>query len=140
MMPDALQAALTFNRTLTEGSPAEVRWTSCGRQYRAVGTVAKVNAKSVRVAIADAIYEPHYVKPRLDILEQNRASCGFCTTLQQTNPGEWCDAHSVEPMGTWERGNLLYPAGHEIMVPRCVFGALERWSVNNGVFPPGWSE
>ena len=26
-------------------------------------------------------------------LEQNRAICGYCQVLQQTNPGEWCDAH-----------------------------------------------
>ena len=40
--------------------------------------------------------------------------------------------------GHWSRHDadkVLYPAGHEISVPRCTFRSIERWSWNNGVFP-----
>lgn len=32
-------------------------------------------------------------------------------------------------------GQLLYPKGREIRVPRCTFNSIKLWSVNNGVFP-----
>lgn len=108
-MNQQFEAALQFDRTLAVGQRAYVRWTSCGNAYAALGEVAKVNPKSVRVKLFAAIYEPHYNLPAV--------------------PGE---------RGTWTNGKLLYEAGQEIIVPRCVFGAMERWSVNNGVFPETW--
>lgn len=47
--------ALMFDRTLTPDTPVIARWTNCGNFYTAPATVTKVNAKSVRVAISEAI-------------------------------------------------------------------------------------
>lgn len=52
-MTDLIQA-MKHNEELVVGQRVEVRWTNCGNYYRAEGTVAKINAKSVRVAIDEA--------------------------------------------------------------------------------------
>lgn len=92
---------MAFDKTIAVGMSAEVRWTNNFNAYRAAGKVVKVNAKSVRVALNDAIYAPEY----------DKAS------------------------GTFSKGALMYEAGREIAVPRCVLSTMDRWSFNNGVFP-----
>lgn len=32
-----------------------------------------------------------------EVLARNREVCGFCTELQKTTPGQWCDAHQDRP-------------------------------------------
>ena len=53
---------MEFDKGLAVGQFAEVRWTNSHNAYRAVGKVVKVNAKSVVVALSDAIYAPKYDK------------------------------------------------------------------------------
>jgi len=45
-------AVVAFESGLKEGDSVEVCWTNCHRYYHATGTVARVNAKSIRVALA----------------------------------------------------------------------------------------
>lgn len=50
--------------TLSVGQAVTVRWTNCNRQYEGSGTIARVNAKTVRVRLVEPVpsqigYEPY---------------------------------------------------------------------------------
>lgn len=50
--------ALRFDAALAPDLAIEARWTSCGRAYTAQATITKVNTKSVRVRLEEAIDTP----------------------------------------------------------------------------------
>ena len=50
---------LEFESHLMRGSLVIVRWTNCGNQWQAPGWVSKLNRRSLRVTLSEAI-EGHY--------------------------------------------------------------------------------
>lgn len=73
-------AAWALDRRLAKGARVEVRWTSAGRFFRGTGTVAKVNAKSVRVTL-DAAVEPY--------------PAGFAVSAPRINTTPWSYSNGV---------------------------------------------
>lgn len=55
-----LMALMKHNTALSAGDTVEVRWTSSGYAYAAVGTVTKVNACSAKVAISAGTPDGNY--------------------------------------------------------------------------------
>lgn len=55
-----LMALMKHNSALAVGDTVEVRWTNCGYAYAAVGTVAKVNACSAKVALTVGTPDGNY--------------------------------------------------------------------------------
>ena|SRR5580765_7224896 len=51
MTADTFASLAAFDTALTLGQHVKVYWTNCYRAYGATGTVVKLNAKSVRVAL-----------------------------------------------------------------------------------------
>jgi hypothetical protein len=55
MTAQELQTACEFEDALHVGSPVLVRWTSGGRRYRSLGTVAKINQQTYKVRLNEAV-------------------------------------------------------------------------------------
>lgn len=51
MTGNELRTVADFETNLAVGTPVRVRWTNSGYYFNAVGKIAKINAKSVRVTL-----------------------------------------------------------------------------------------
>jgi len=55
MTGEQYRTVVDFETTLVIGQPVRVVWTNCGTGYDGIGTVAKINGKSIRVMLSENV-------------------------------------------------------------------------------------
>ncbi len=95
-----LKVICDFEKDLRIGSKVRVRWTNSGRYFAALATISKVNAKSFRATLDEAV---DYAKPgdKGYPAGQNMKAPSFAS------PVEWSVNNRVEPVEgyPWEQTN-----------------------------------
>lgn len=93
MTGDEFRKVCDFEVGLKIGDPVLVRWTNCGRYFRAAGTVAKINAKSLRVTLTESVlWGDEYTYPvGREILVPSI-----------DNIRDWSCSNRVEPVGGYK--------------------------------------